>query len=146
VLPKSPDLHQRAVTLAEIELRGARWTVASVHLSLDADERTRHLEPLWHFLDGHASPLVVAGDLNEEPDGPVWQSLAARLQDAYAVAPDGPAETFRSRRPFRRIDAVLADPTVEVVACHAVHDAPGVTRDLLVAASDHLPVLAVFRQ
>jgi endonuclease/exonuclease/phosphatase family metal-dependent hydrolase len=72
------------------------------------------------------------------------------LQDSYAVAPDGPAETFTARRPRRRIDAIFADPSVEVVACHAVHDAsdcvPRVTRALLVAASDHLPVLAILRQ
>lgn len=151
MLPKSPDLHQRAVSMAEIELRGARWTVASVHFSLDADERQRHLEPLWAALDGVDSPLVVAGDINEEPDKPVWQSLAARLQDAYAIAPDGPAETFRARQPRRRIDAVFADPSVEVVACHAVHGvgsegAPGISPDMLVAASDHVPVLAVLRQ
>lgn len=145
-LPKSPDLHQRAVTVAEIELRGCRWAVASVHFSLNGDERRRHLEPLRAFLDACASPLVIAGDLNEEPDGPVWRSLADRMQDAYAVAPDGPAETYSARHPRRRIDAVFADPAVEVVACHAVHDAPGVTSDLLVAASDHLPVLAVLRQ
>jgi len=146
VLPKSRDLHQRAVTVAELELRGARWAVASVHMSLDADERMRHLDPLWRFLDASTSPLVVAGDLNEDPGGPVWQSLAARLRDACAVAPVGSAETFPTRRPRRRIDAVFADETVEVVACRAVHDSSGVTRDLLVAASDHLPVLAVLRQ
>jgi endonuclease/exonuclease/phosphatase family metal-dependent hydrolase len=145
-LPKTPKLHQRAVTAAEIELRGSRWAVASVHFSLDTDERGRHLDPLWAAVDGLQSPLVLAGDINEDPDGPVWQSLAARLQDSYAVAPDGPAETFSARRPRRRIDAIFADPSVEVVACHAVHDGPGVTRDLLVAASDHLPVLAVLRQ
>jgi endonuclease/exonuclease/phosphatase family metal-dependent hydrolase len=145
-LPRSPDLHQRAVSVAELELRGDRWTVASVHFSLDADERQRHLGPLWAVLDAARAPLVVAGDINEEPDKPVWQSLAARMQDSYAVAPDGPAETFRARQPRRRIDAVFADPSVVVVACHAVHSAPGVTRDLLVAASDHLPVLAILRQ
>lgn len=150
-LPKTPKLHQRAVAVAEIELRRSRWTVASVHSSLDADERARHLDSLWAAVEGVPAPLVVAGDFNEEPSGPVWRSLAARLQDAYAVAPDGPAETFTARRPRRRIDAVFADRSVEVVACHAVHGAdpagaPGVTRDLLVAASDHLPVLAVLRQ
>ena len=127
-------------------VRGSRWTVASVHFSLDADERGRHLEPLRVALEGLQSPLVLAGDINEESDRPVWQSLAARLQDAYAVAPDGPGETFTARRPRRRIDAIFADPSVEVVACHAVHDGPGITRELLVAASDHLPVLAVLRQ
>jgi endonuclease/exonuclease/phosphatase family metal-dependent hydrolase len=151
LLPKTPKLHQRAVVAADVELRGGRWTVASVHFSLDPDERSRHLEPLLDVVAGAAAPLVLAGDLNEEPDGPVWQSLAARFQDAYAVAPGGPAETFTARRPRRRIDAVFAGPSVEVVACHAVHgvassEAPGVTRDLLVAASDHLPVLAILRQ
>ena len=145
-LPKAPKLHQRAVSVAEIELRGSRWAIASVHFSLDAEERGRHLEPLWAVLDAVEAPLVVAGDLNEEPDKPTWRSLAARLQDAYAVAPDGPAETFRARQPRRRIDGVFAGPSVEVVGCHAVHSMPGGTPDLLVAASDHLPVLAVLRQ
>ena len=145
-MPKTRELHQRAVSVAEVELRGARWAIASVHFSLDEDERGRHLGPIWAAVDGVQAPLVVAGDINEEPDKPVWQSLAARLQDAYAVAPDGPAETFSARRPRRRIDAVFADPSVEVVACHAVHEAPGVSRDLVAAASDHVPVLAVLRQ
>ena len=145
-LPKARKLHQRAVSVAEIELRGARWAIASVHFSLDADERGRHLDPLWAAFDGVQSPLVVAGDINEEPDRPVWTSLAARLQDAYAVAPDGPAATFSARRPRRRIDAIFADPSVEVVGCHAVQEAPGVSPDLWAAASDHVPVLAVLRQ
>jgi len=150
LLPKTPDLHQRAVEIAEIELRGARWGVASVHFSLNADERMQHLEPLWAALDGVDAPLVVAGDVNEEPRGPVWQSLATRLQDAYVASPDGPAETYSAREPRRRIDGIFVDPTVEVVSCHAVHGASGsatdISRDLLVAASDHLPVLAILRQ
>lgn len=146
MLPKSPQLHQRAVQLAEIELRGARWTIASVHFSLDADERARHLDTLWPALDRSSAPLVVAGDLNERPDGLVWKSLAARFQDAFAVAPDGPGETFSARSPHKRIDGIFVDPVVDVVGCHAVHDGEGVTRDLLVAATDHLPVVAVLRQ
>ena len=146
LLPKSPDLHQRAVTVAELELRGARWTVASVHFSLDADERVRHLESLRDFLGGSSSPLVIAGDINEGPSSPVWQSLAEHMRDAYAVSPDGPAETFTARRPRHRIDAVFADPSVEVVSCHAVHEAPGIDHGRLCAASDHLPLLAVLAQ
>lgn len=146
LLPKAAQLHQRAVQFIDIELRGTRWTVASVHFSLDADERVRHLDALWQLVAPASAPLVVAGDINETQDGPVWQSLAGRLQDAYAVAPDGPAETFSARQPRRRIDGVFADPAVQVVSCHAVRDAPGVTRDVLEAASDHLPVLAVLRQ
>ena len=142
LLPKTPDLHQRAVAMADVELRGSRWSIASVHLGVDADERSRHLEPLYAFVEAGESPLVVAGDFNNEPDGPIWRSLAVRFQDSYAVAPAGQGETYPARRPRRRIDGVFADSSIEVVACHAVDDA----RDLLVAASDHLPVLAVLRQ
>ena len=142
LLPKTPDLHQRAVALADVELRGSRWSIASVHLGVDADERSRHLEPFYAFVESSEWPLVVAGDINNEPDGPIWRSLAQRLQDAYAVAPDGPAETYPARRPRRRIDGVFADRAIEVLACHAVRDDP----DRLVAASDHVPVLAILRQ
>src|SRR3954451_15129150 len=46
MLPKSPNLHQRVVVAADLELDGPLWTVASIHFSLDADERGRHLDPL----------------------------------------------------------------------------------------------------
>jgi endonuclease/exonuclease/phosphatase family metal-dependent hydrolase len=71
----------------------------------------------------------------------VWKELAAGLQDAYAVASDGPSETYSSHNPHKRIDGIFADPRLTVVSCHAVQDLPG-----LAAASDHLPVLAVLRQ
>ena len=142
LLPKSPNLHQRAVELAHVELRGSRWSIACVHLGVDADERSRHLEPLQAFVGASESTLVVAGDFNNEPDGPIWQAFAARMQDAYAVAPDGPAETYPARRPRRRIDGIFVDPGVEVVTCRVVNDDP----ERLIVASDHLPVLAVLRQ
>ena len=146
LLPKTSQLHQRAVQFADIELRGARWSIASVHLSLDADERRRHLDTLQPLFELASAPLVVAGDINEGPDGQVWQLLAGRLQDAYAAAPAGPGETYSSRDPRRRIDGVFVDSSVDVVSCHAVHEAPGITPDVLTAATDHLPVLAVLRQ
>jgi endonuclease/exonuclease/phosphatase family metal-dependent hydrolase len=140
-LPKAPRLHQRVVVAATVDVGGETWRVASVHLSLDDDERRAHMPGLWEALRPDDDvPLVVAGDVNERPDGVVWRELASRLQDAYVVAPAGPAETYSSARPHKRIDAVFVDKRVEVVECRAVHDVPGVTR-----ASDHLPVLAVLR-
>jgi len=141
LLPKTPKLHQRAVCAALLELDGARWAVASVHLSLSDDERWQHVGPLLDAVRRWDAPLVVAGDINEQPQDRVWQMLASQFQDAYAVAPDGPAETYHSRRPHKRIDAIFVDEHVTVVGSHAVHDVAGVTR-----GSDHLPVLAVLRQ
>jgi endonuclease/exonuclease/phosphatase family metal-dependent hydrolase len=149
LLPKSPKLHQRAVCAALLEVDGARWAVASVHLSLSDDERWQHLQPLWDAVRRWDAPLVVAGDINEKPDGRVWKSLAADMQDAFAVAPDGPGDTYSAKKqPYKRIDAVFADRSLTVVGCHAVHGggAEGVPLETVQAASDHVPVLAVLRQ
>jgi endonuclease/exonuclease/phosphatase family metal-dependent hydrolase len=142
LLPKTPKLHARAVCWASMELGGAPWTVASVHLSLSAEERVRHLPALWGALESAGDmPLVVAGDVNEEPGGTVWAELAERLPDAFVVAPSGSANTYSATTPRKRIDGVFVDRRIEVVECRAVDDVPR-----LQVASDHLPVLAVLRQ
>ena len=136
---KSPDLHQRGVCWADVVVGGVSWRIASIHLSLDAAERQRHQGELWSCLtagDVESLPLVVAGDVNETSDGPVWTDLATRLVDA-AVAADGVADTFSAANPHKRIDGIFVDPAVTVLSCRVVDDVPGVR-----AASDHLPVLA----
>src|SRR3954453_19109023 len=62
LLSKRPKLHQRAVCAAVLEIDGVHWNIASVHLSLSADERQTHLGELWSALDppGRGGPLVVA--------------------------------------------------------------------------------------
>ncbi len=138
-LSKRPKLHQRAVVCAEVAVDGERWSVASVHLSLDDWERGVHVPEITAALSQYESPLVVAGDINETPDGAVWRELAQRWQDAYAGAPAGDGDTYSAAQPHKRIDAVFVDPRVEVVSC-GVPDVPGMT-----VASDHRPVLAVLR-
>jgi len=142
LLSKRPKLHQRAVCSAVLEIGGVRWRIASVHLSLSADERQTHLGELWSALDapGADGPLVVAGDINEEPGGPVWTDLGSRLVDAWALEANGTGFTYSASSPRKRIDGVFVDSTVEVVSCRVVDDVPGVQ-----VASDHLPVLAVLR-
>jgi len=149
LLPKSPKLHQRAVCSALVEIDGAQWAVSSIHLSLSDDERWQHLPPLWDAVRRWDAPLVVAGDVNEKPDNRVWAALATELQDAYAVAPDGPGDTYSAKKePYKRIDGIFADRSVTVVGCHAVHGdgAERVPLATVQAASDHVPVLAVLRQ
>ena len=118
-----------------------RWRIASVHLSLSGAERQAHLAELWPAveLDGQ-SPLVVAGDVNEEPNQPVWAELSSRLVDAWAVTKTGAGNTFSATAPSKRIDGIFVGSDLEVVECRVADDVPGVQ-----AASDHLPVLAVLR-
>ena len=138
-LSKRPQLHQRAVCSADLLVDDTQWTVASVHMSLDDDERQAHLPEVWTAL-GTSTPVVLAGDINEEPGGPVWHALTAQLTDAWAASGTGAGNTFSAKQPHKRIDGIFVSHDVDVVECHSVDDVAGVQ-----AASDHLPVLAVLR-
>ncbi|WP_328957151.1 endonuclease/exonuclease/phosphatase family protein [Kitasatospora purpeofusca] len=145
LLPKTRGLHARGFATALVEVADAApFTVTSCHLSLDADERLRQFGLLAGQLR-YAGPGVIAGDFNEHPDGPGWRSLADRLQDGYTVAPWGGEMTSVPENPYQRLDAVFATPDIEVLACGVPHGLPGVTGADLLAATDHLPVLAVLR-
>ncbi|MGC5168153.1 endonuclease/exonuclease/phosphatase family protein [Luteimicrobium sp. DT211] len=112
-------------------------TVASVHLSLDDDERAGH-QALIEAAVGELSPggwgdVVVAGDLNEEPGGPAWEAFGVHgLADAGAG--DG-RPTFSTKRPRKRLDVVLVGPRLTGVARR-------VDLEVLARASDHFPVVA----
>jgi len=141
LLPKSPKLHQRAVCWASLLVDDQQWSVASVHFSLSGDERVSHMTPLWAALPSYESgPLVVAGDVNEEPQGPVWQELSTRLVDAWATKGEGHGNTFSAQQPHKRIDGIFVSRDIDVVNCRSVDDVAGLTD-----ASDHLPVLATLR-
>jgi endonuclease/exonuclease/phosphatase family metal-dependent hydrolase len=143
LLPKTRGLHARGFATAVVRVDGcAPFTVTSCHLSLDADERYAQFRALPEQLTG-VPHGVVAGDFNEHPDGPGWQLLAARLQDAHPAAPWGGTFTSVPENPYQRIDAVFATPDVRVLACGVPHGLPGVADADLRAATDHLPVLAV---
>jgi endonuclease/exonuclease/phosphatase family metal-dependent hydrolase len=148
LLAKTPKLHQRAVCVADVELGGTRWRLGSLHYSLDADERQRHLPSVWAAVDGPEPPadagsLVLAGDINEGPKRPVWMAMAERLQDAHVVAGAGDGNTYSTVNRRKRIDGIFVAPGVEVVDCHVVTDLPDAAT--VARASDHFPVLATLR-
>jgi len=140
LLSAVPGLHRRGLALAELSLAGARFALAGTHLDLEPAARLRHVEEILaatgrrSAADGPSAPLVLCGDFNEPPGGPVWAALTAGLRDAGAAA--DPVPTYSVRSPRRRIDGVLVDPQV-VVRSYQVLDSPDVRR-----ASDHFPVLA----
>jgi endonuclease/exonuclease/phosphatase family metal-dependent hydrolase len=140
LLSRTPGLHQRGLAIADVEVGGARYVVAAMHLGLRADERLRHVDEVLDLLSPYDQPVVLAGDLNERPGEPVWSLLAEQLQDAWVAAggdESGTGGTYRSDAPYERIDGVFADRRLRVVSCE-VPDQPEVAR-----ASDHRPVLAV---
>ncbi|MGV4985102.1 endonuclease/exonuclease/phosphatase family protein [Streptomyces sp. NPDC001709] len=146
LLPLTPGLHRRGLATAVVRFGAARLGVVSCHLSLEENER---YEQGAMFLDRVAGlgveHVVAGGDLNEGPGGRTFRLLSARLQDCRAVSPWGGETTWPHSDPPERIDAVFATKDIEVLGCGVPLDQPGVTRADLIAATDHLPVLAALR-
>jgi endonuclease/exonuclease/phosphatase family metal-dependent hydrolase len=110
-------------------------SVSSVHLDVWEPGRLAHVDRILRGMDDDASAVahVVAGDLNEGPDGAAWQRLTARLTDAARDGgPTYPATA--TRRPRSRLDAVLLGGPVTAVRHRTGPDRTGLP-------SDHLPVL-----
>lgn len=146
LLPLTPGLHRRGLATAVVRIAGARIGVVSCHLSLQREERHAQAGMLLDRIDAMDVPhAVVAGDLNDVPEGSAFRRLAGRLQDCRAVRPWGGELTFPPGVPRKRIDAVFASDGIEVLGCGVPADLPGVTGADLRAATDHLPVLAALR-
>ena len=100
---------------------GPAVTVASVQLSGQPQERERHAQRLLDQIRAFGpAPYVVAGDLDEPPGGPAWRVLGAAPSDA----------------------SVLVSPGLIVHSARVVGPDDGVAAADLLAASDHLPVVA----
>ena len=135
VLPQPFGQPRRGVVWGQLRVHGVLVGVVSCHLSLDRDRRAQEVARVLGVASDLRGPVVLAGDLNETPDGPSW----AAMRGAGFVDHGGSGwRTFPSDDPDRRIDALLVRGA-QVLR----HGDPGVDLALLAAASDHRPVLAV---
>ncbi|WP_035850162.1 endonuclease/exonuclease/phosphatase family protein [Kitasatospora azatica] len=141
LLPKRRGLHARGFATAVVRIGGAvPFALTSCHLSVDPPERLTQFQLLPEQSLG-LPHSVIGGDFNEHPEHEGWGLLAKRYQDGWATAPWGGEYTSRPGDPFQRLDAVFASPGIEVLACGV----PSLPREELLAATDHLPVIAVLR-
>ncbi|HEX6960912.1 MAG TPA: endonuclease/exonuclease/phosphatase family protein, partial [Lacipirellula sp.] len=136
------------------EARGAMWVtvdapagpvhVINTHFGLRREERQRQAAVLlgdeWLGRIPGDEPVILCGDMNAGPKSPVCRSLAGRLLDAQACAPDfKPRATFMSTVPLRRLDHIF-------VSRHFTIEGVKLPRNPTAAvASDHLPVCATLR-
>jgi endonuclease/exonuclease/phosphatase family metal-dependent hydrolase len=129
----------RGLVIAELAVvsgpaAGLGLTVACLHLPLEPELRVRHARLAARALARRPAPHVVCGDLNEPPGSAAWQELAPLVRDP---APDA-AATFPAGREDVRLDAVLVGAGLRVVR----YGDADVDRDGVLAATDHLPVVA----
>ncbi|SDB95587.1 Metal-dependent hydrolase, endonuclease/exonuclease/phosphatase family [Sanguibacter gelidistatuariae] len=107
--------------------------VISVHLGLDARERADHCDEINALLERYGPHrCIVAGDLNETPDGPSWAALGRHLRDMAAGSTEG---TFPVPTARRRIDGVLVGSAI------AGGEVRVVRSDAALRGSDHFPLL-----
>ena len=127
---------RRGIASAQLRVQGALVGVVSCHLSLDAARRVAEVELVVDVARRLRGPVVVAGDLNEQPGGPSWGRLRAA---GYVDHGSRSWPTFPADAPAKRIDALLVRGDAHV----AQHGDPGVDADLQARASDHRAVLAL---
>ncbi|WP_020573384.1 endonuclease/exonuclease/phosphatase family protein [Actinopolymorpha alba] len=143
----------RGVVAATLGEGSLRFGVVGIHLGLSAEGRRREVgEVLATTRSFGDLPVIVAGDLNEHPDGPSWKAFTeAGLRD---LGVDGAVATFPAGGPSARIDGIFASGERIVGRGCGVPESAGLAdagdpedpSDLgadFVQASDHLPVLAV---
>jgi endonuclease/exonuclease/phosphatase family metal-dependent hydrolase len=128
---------RRGVLQVVVNVRGRQVAVLATHFDVrNGEERllgVRQIE--GQILPGLADyPLVLAGDLNEAPDGEVYRRLSARLSDAWSAG-EGEGYTVPVDSPDRRIDYIFLSP----------HFAADSARVLRSEASDHLPLVVKVR-
>ena len=135
VLPQPFGQPRRGIAWAQLRVEGHLLGVVACHLSLNAERRRAEVARVVEVAGSLRGPVVVAGDINETPGGPSWATLRA----AGFVDEGGRSwRTFPADDPEKRLDALLVRGDARVLS----HGDPGVDPELLVAASDHRPVLA----
>lgn len=115
---------RRGCLLAEVEVRGMRFTFGVVHLSLDRPGRTRQILQLAEELPSDV-PLLLGGDFN------ATQAELDPLRQLLTFPDDVPA-TFPVPFPFRAIDHVGYSGHWRLEALRTVRS----------HASDHQPLIA----
>ena len=128
VLPRVRRRTRRGVVMARIRRGPVRLWAVAVHLGLSAEERAEHALILADLLRDR-EPLILGGDLNEDPLGRAATTLGDLYRDAGL---NEGRPTFPSRAPRSRIDYLFASPGISIDRCWT-----GDSGEL----SDHLPVV-----
>ena len=133
-LPGEPDRERRLAFGVPVSVFGRELTFVTTHLHHQNDEfRQRQAAELNRLFADTDRPVIVAGDLNANPDS---KPLGVFLSH-WAVATGPGLHTFPAGQPTKQIDYVIARPAPAFATIELrVPDEP--------VASDHRPLLAVY--
>jgi endonuclease/exonuclease/phosphatase family metal-dependent hydrolase len=132
-LPGEPDREQRIAFAVPLTLDGREVTFATTHLHHISDDfRQKQAAKLNEVFADSKTPVIVAGDLNANPDS----KPLALLTPKWTVSTGKDLFTYPSQKPTKQIDYVLFRPeaSLKIVDVKVIDEA---------VASDHRPILAV---
>jgi endonuclease/exonuclease/phosphatase family metal-dependent hydrolase len=135
-LPRWPGKEERRLVHASVLVEGQAVHVFNTHLDhTSVALRLAQIRAVQSVVSRYAdAPMVLGGDLNAIPGGPVLTTLRSDLRDAWPAAGEGSGNTVPAHDPRRRIDYLLHNSWLSM---HAGEVLP--TR-----ASDHAALRIVF--
>jgi endonuclease/exonuclease/phosphatase family metal-dependent hydrolase len=128
-VPLGGTREPRVLLVAEVEVRGQRWTIGCTHLSRRVGLACRQLVRVVDAMAERPAPRVLLGDLNLVPS----QVLPWSTPEGYQLVTGPPTHSTRQTHPTRRIDHILlagAVATRATVHRFDVSDHCAVTADL----------------
>lgn len=109
VLPRWPGKEERRLVHASVVVDGQLVHVFNTHLdhtsvALRLAQIRAVKSVVARFSD---APIILGGDLNAIPEGPVLTTLWSNVSDAWSDVGEGPGNTVPAHDPRRRIDYLL---------------------------------------
>lgn len=130
------EAERRGMIRVEVDIGGTTVNFVTTHLDYQyQDGRLFETEQLLKFLDDVKNPLVLVGDLNDEPVGTAYKLMLSKFEDSWlAGRVKGDGLSYPADKPSKRIDYIF------------IRKGDGVrAKKVWVAntlASDHVPVIA----
>ena len=132
-LPEGPEPRSSLAIRVQLPGDAGDLVFAGIHFYRTAEERMAQARRLLEVLEPEKGPVILAGDFNSTPDSEVMGFIG----ETFVIPDKGDDHfTFRSDRPDREIDFIVARPAERFTVVESrVIDEP--------VASDHRPLLLV---
>lgn len=130
------EAERRGMIRVQVDVGGKTINFVTTHLGYQHDDgRLFEAEQMRKFLQGIEGPLIIVGDLNDEPSGNTYKLMSQSFDDAWVRSrAKAVGLTYPADKPVKRIDYVFTRQSDRIKAKKA-----WVVNTL---ASDHLPLVA----
>jgi len=129
------EAERRGMLRIEVEVASQTINFVTTHLDYQyADGRVFEAQQLLSALESIKGPIIIVGDLNDEPDGDAYKLVTSKFQDAWVSSKAKEAGfSYPSDRVAKRIDYIFFRSSDGIKAKKAW--------TVYSLASDHVPVV-----